>query len=118
MAETWCETNKECLKNRLQLAEAIGVKKRDSEGVIREFEAEHSGEFPRNGVVGPLSVSDVHRCVLHAMESLLMERDARHLPGHPKASIILEGLIRQTVGSHLGVGHNEHFYPLLNLDGR
>ena len=88
MAETWCETNKECLKNRLQLAEAIGVKKRDSEGVIREFEAGQSAEFPRNGVVGPLSVSDVHRCVLHAMESLLMEKEARHLPGHPKAHVL------------------------------
>ena len=62
---------------------------------------------------------DVHRCVLHAMESLLMERDARHLPGHPKASIV-PGCddIMQTVGGHLGVGHNEHFYALLNLDGR
>lgn len=72
----------------LQLAEVIGVKKRDSEGVIREFEAERSGEFPRNGVVGPLYISDVHRCVLHAMESLLMEKDARHLPGHPKAHVL------------------------------
>ena len=43
----------------LRLAEAIGVKKRDSEGVVREFEADRSGDFPRNGVVGPLTISGV-----------------------------------------------------------
>ena len=43
----------------LRLAEAIGVKKRDSEGVVREFEAGQSGDFPRNGVVGPLTISGV-----------------------------------------------------------
>ena len=43
----------------LRLAEAIGVKKRDSEGVVREFEADHSADFPRNGVVGPLTISGI-----------------------------------------------------------
>lgn len=79
--------------NILQLAETIGVKKRDSNGVIRDFEAAQNREFPQNGVVGPLALSDVHRCVMHAMESLHFEKTRHQLPGHPSCKVMKQAPI-------------------------
>ncbi len=72
----------------LELAETIGVKKQDSDGVLRDFEATKCDEFPRNGVVGPLSLSDVHRCILYAMDSLHFDKSVQSLPGHAECSVM------------------------------
>ena len=52
----------------LQLAEVMGMKKKDRDGVMRRFEAASEREFPpdqRGCVVGPLTLSDVHRQGIH-----------------------------------------------------
>ena len=50
------------------LAEEMEMKKEDLEGHIRPVTAEEMTEFPETGRVGPLSISDIHRCVSFAME--------------------------------------------------
>ena len=72
-----------------QLAEAIGLKKLDLEnGVIRLFNGDEADLFDAGGggVVGPLTVADVHKCVLHAMESVHFDATHKALPGHPKVT--------------------------------
>ena len=45
-------------------------RKEDSEGHIRPVTVEDWSAFPETGRVGPLSISDIHRCVQYAMESV------------------------------------------------
>ena len=45
----------------LKLAEEIGIKKADNDQVVRTFVAREVKEFPESGLVGPLTLSDVHR---------------------------------------------------------
>ena len=76
----------------LQLAEEVGVKKRDRDGVIRAFRLDERDEFPPSEkssacLVGPLTLSDVHRCVLYAMEAVHFPREQGHLPGYPKSRV-------------------------------
>ncbi len=75
----------------LKLAQEIGVKKADSDGVIRQFTLDESSEFPpaseSDCLVGPLTLSDVHRCIIYAMEALHFPREQKHLPGYPKSGL-------------------------------
>lgn len=64
------------------------VKKADKKGVVRDFEAHRLDMFPESGLVGPLTLSDVHRCVLHAMDSLHFDKDQRYLPGYEKKKVM------------------------------
>ena len=50
------------------LAEEMEMKKEDLQGHMRPFTAEEIKEFPESGRVGPLTISDIHRCVSHAMQ--------------------------------------------------
>ena len=50
------------------LAEEMEMKKEDLEGHIRPLTVEEMGEFPESGRVGPLNISDIHRCVQFAMD--------------------------------------------------
>ena len=53
-----------------------------SNGVIRSFTVEYADDFGNSGTVGPLTLSDVQKCILHAMESVHFDMDQRYLPGH------------------------------------
>ena len=77
-------------KRRLfELAEAMDLKKRDFElDVTRPFKADESKVFGESGVVGPLTISDIHKCVLHAMESVHLDASTKCLPGHPKEHVM------------------------------
>ena len=58
-----------CPTNLLfQLAEEMEMKKEDLEGHIRPLTVEELKEFPESGRVGPLNISDIHRCVQYAMD--------------------------------------------------
>ena len=72
----------------LEIAQDIGVKKPDHKEVMREFEADKVDRFPPVGRLGPLTLSDIHRCILYAMESLHFTKDKRSLPGHNDKSIM------------------------------
>ncbi|XP_059081460.1 anoctamin-10-like [Tigriopus californicus] len=72
----------------LELAETVGIKKPDLDGVICEFEIAQADRFPESGLVGPLTLSDIHRCVLYAMEFLHFDHDRKYLPGHEDSKIM------------------------------
>ena len=59
-----------------------------SNGVIRGFTLESSGNFGETGIIGPLTISDVHKCLLHAMESVHFDADQKYLPGHSTKSFM------------------------------
>ena len=50
--------------------------------VIREFTVKGADDFECNAVVGPLTLSDVQKCILYAMESVHFDADQKYLPGH------------------------------------
>lgn len=53
-----------------------------SHKVIRGFTAKDADDFEKSGVVGPLTISDVQKCILYAMESVHFDAAQNHLPGH------------------------------------
>ena len=58
--------------------------------MIRAFVGDEVDLFDAGGgVVGPLTIADIHKCVLHAMESVHFDTTHKTLPGHPKASSCL-----------------------------
>ena len=59
-----------------------------SNGVIRGFTLENSGDFGETGIIGPLTISDIHKCLLHALESVHFDTDQKYLPGHPTKSFM------------------------------
>ncbi len=95
----------------LQLAEEVGVKKVDRDGVVRAFRVDEREEFPPSGdsgcVVGPLTLSDVHRCVLYAMEALHFPRELRHLPGYAKSRVPMRGA--PVLSAYREAGHVDTF---------
>ena len=96
------------MQDRLfQLAEDVGMKKPDSDRVVREVTKEDldNGEFPESGMVGVLTIADVHRCILHAMEALHFEKDVRYLPGKMPQLKAFRNI-------------NYEFYVLLNCSSR
>jgi len=72
----------------IKIADIIEVKKADNDGYIRPVTVEEINEFPCSGRVGPLNLSDVQRCVLHAMERVHFPTDVRELPGHPNKTVM------------------------------
>jgi len=72
-----------------ELAETMDLKKTDFENdVIRPFVASQAELFGQSGLVGPLSISDIHKCILQAMEGVHFEEETKRLPGHPYSSIM------------------------------
>lgn len=71
-----------------EIAQDMDLKKPDDDGVIREFRVAEAHKFPPTGVVGPLSLADVHKCILHAMESVHFPKDQTTLPGHPDVQVM------------------------------
>jgi len=71
-----------------RIADIMEVKKPDNDGYIRPVTVEEMDEFPQSGRVGPLTIADVQRCVLHAMERVHFPTDVRELPGHPGKSVM------------------------------
>jgi len=71
-------------KNRIfELAENIDIKKPDiSDQVIRSFCRENAHDFQNSGIFGPLTLSDVQKCISYAMESVHFDADKKYLPGH------------------------------------
>ena len=59
-----------------------------SHGVIRGFTVDNADDFENSGIVGPLTLSDVHKCILHAMESVHFDGDQKYLPGHTAKSFL------------------------------
>ena len=59
------------------LAEEMEMKKEDNDGHIRPVTVEELDQFPESGRVGPLSISDIHRCVSYAMERVHFPRSVR-----------------------------------------
>lgn len=53
-----------------------------SDQVIRSFSQENAQDFENSGIVGPLTLSDVQKCVSYAMESVHFDADKKYLPGH------------------------------------
>jgi len=72
-----------------KIAEHIEVKKTDSDGFVRPITEENIEDFPYIGRVGPLTLSDVQRCILHAINRVHFEKGVTALPGH--GSKILKG---------------------------
>jgi len=74
----------------LMLAELMEVKKEDLEGHIRPVTVDEVDQFPESGRVGPLDISDIHRCVQYAMERIHFDTSILSLPGHP-AKLVFKG---------------------------
>lgn len=72
----------------LMLAELMEVKKEDLEGHIRPVTYDEIDQFPECGRVGPLDISDIHRCVQYAMERIHFDTSILSLPGHPARSVL------------------------------
>ena len=53
-----------------------------SDQVIRSFSRENAHDFDNNGIVGPLTLSDVQKCIAYAMESVHFDAEKKYLPGH------------------------------------
>lgn len=71
------------------IAESMDLKLKDAEGVIRTFVADDLDKFSLDsGFVGPLTYSQVQRCVLHAMELVHFDESDTVLPGHPKVAFM------------------------------
>ncbi len=61
----------------------MGLKKTDIDGVTREFQRSDAASFRRDGgFVECLTVAEVHKCVIHAIESVHFDDDQKELPGH------------------------------------
>ena len=43
--------------------------------------------FCVSGLVGPLTLADIHRCLQFAMEAVHFDQDTKSLPGHPKQQV-------------------------------
>ena len=54
----------------LVLSELIEIKKQDKEGHIRPVTREDWDQFPESGRVGPLEISDIHRCVQYSVDRI------------------------------------------------
>jgi len=72
----------------LMLAELMEIKKEDLEGHIRPVTLDEIDQFPESGRVGPLDISDIHRCVQYAMERIHFDMSIQSLPGHPGRSVL------------------------------
>ena len=66
----------------LELAETLKIKKPDKDGIMRAFAADKLNLFADEDEV--LTLSDIHRCVIYAMESLHFQKDQKHLPGNSR----------------------------------
>jgi len=77
----------------LQIAQDTDIKKLDTENVVREFRVAEAEEFGDSGQVGPLTLADIHKCVLYAMETVHFTDDISSLPGHGACSIIAESAV-------------------------
>ena len=64
------------------------MKKEDLDGHIRPVTAEEMNEFPESGRVGPLSISDIHRCVSFALERVHFPASCSSLPGHAEKKVM------------------------------
>ena len=53
----------------------MDLKKFDNNEVLRKFEANEHGQFP------PFTLSEKHKCVLHAMEMVHFDQEDSTLPG-------------------------------------
>ena len=72
-----------------ELAENMDLKKKDLNlDVIRPFKAKDAELFGNSGVIGPLSIADIHKCMQHAMEGVHFDETHNALPGHPKRTIL------------------------------
>jgi len=58
---------------------------RQQVGENKEFDVKFMA-FPE-GIVGPLTLADIHRCILHAMDSAHFDKDVKTLPGYPKVTL-------------------------------
>lgn len=72
----------------LGIADIMRLKKADKDGHIRPFIQEQSDDFPESGRVGPLYLSDVHRCIQHAMNRVHFDSSIENLPGYEKKSVM------------------------------
>jgi anoctamin-10 len=75
-------------KRLYSIAEDMDLKKPDESDIIREFRAAELASFPPVGFVGPLSLADVHKCILYAMELVHFDKEQKALPGHPEVSVM------------------------------
>ena len=54
----------------IMLADLMEIKKEDKEGFLRPVTEEEWSQFPESGRVGPLNISDIHRCVQYAIDRI------------------------------------------------
>ena len=54
----------------IMLADLMEIKKEDKEGFLRPVTEEEWTQFPESGRVGPLNISDIHRCVQYAIDRI------------------------------------------------
>jgi len=71
----------------LSIADKMQLKKPDKDGYIRPFIQEQYEEFPETGRVGPLQLSDIHRCLQHAMNRIHFDNSIENLPGYEKKTV-------------------------------
>jgi len=72
----------------LRIADNMEIRKEDTEGHIRPYCVSEDASFPPSGLVGPLHLADVHRCVQHAMDRIHFPSSVKTLPGHEKKSVM------------------------------
>jgi len=72
----------------LRIADFMEMKKMDKEGHIRPFCLDDLEDFEETGRVGPLELSDVHRCVSLAIDRVHFDTSISQLPGHPSKSVM------------------------------
>eukprot|EP00088_Acartia_fossae_P029675 TRINITY_DN3055_c0_g1_i1.p1 TRINITY_DN3055_c0_g1~~TRINITY_DN3055_c0_g1_i1.p1 ORF type:complete len:650 (-),score=118.07 TRINITY_DN3055_c0_g1_i1:446-2395(-) len=65
----------------IRIAEHIEVKKKDVDGFIRPITEDDIEQFEESGRVGPLTLSDVQRCILHAINRVHFDVEVTTLPG-------------------------------------
>jgi len=72
----------------LTIADSMQLQTADKEGHIRPYCHDEESEFPESGRVGPLHLSDIHRCVQHAMDRIHFPSSVQELPGFEKKSVM------------------------------
>jgi len=72
----------------IMLAEIMEMRKEDKDGHVRLLTRESWEEFPESGRVGPLSISDIHRCVQYAINRIHFDHSVETLPGQEHLKVI------------------------------
>ena len=91
-----------------RVAEDLEIRKADNEGHIRPVSCEDWSQWPDTGRVGPLDISDIHRCVQFCIDRVHLPSDL--LPGHEDKKFVLAGspMVHTYQEHHLVTGFPVH----------